>query len=170
MKIILIKHAERQKNPDQRRDRQIDRHQPLTPAGVEQAHDLAARLRAKGDTPTLYLTSRNAHARQTAEIVCTDLGGVPSTDVVEIDALTPFHPTECCYQILEQARTSGHDPRLHDVVAVVGHYPRLNQLFAHLTWRMAAPTPLDYAQEVYLTAQEFCDGPGQGQWPSGPSR
>jgi len=171
MKIILINHAERQRDPDKLRDRQIDRHQPLARAGVEQAHDLAARLGANGDIPTLYLTSRNAHAKQTAEIVCTDLGRVPSTDVVEIDALTPFHPTESCQQIFEEARASGHNPQLHDVVAIIGHYPRLNQLFAHLTWKTAAPTPLNYAQEVYLTTQEkFCDGTANGQWPADPSR
>jgi phosphohistidine phosphatase SixA len=171
MKIILINHAERQRDPDRLRDREIDRDQPLTAEGVAQAHDVANRLRANGGTPTLYLTSRNAHAKQTAEIVCSDLGGTPSTDVVEIDALTPRDPTETCGQILEQAKASGHDPQLHDVVAIIGHYPRLNQLFAYLTWQTAAPTPLGYAEEVYVTVKEkFCDGTGQGQWPSSSSR
>ena len=171
MKIILINHAQRQRDPDELRDKQIDRHQPLARAGVEQAHDLAARLSAKGDIPTLYLTSQNVHAKQTAEIVCAHLGRDPSTDVVELDALTPLHPTESCQQIFEEARVSGHNPQLHDVVAIIGHYPRLNPLFAQLTWNTAAPTPLNYAQEVYLTTDgKFCDGTAKGQWPKDQSR
>ena len=170
MKIVLINHAERQRDPDRVRDREIDRQQPLTPTGVTQAHDLATKLRANGITPTLYLTSRNAHAKQTAEILCIDLGKDPSTDVVEIDALTPREPTESCGEILEQAKAAGHDLQLHDVVAIIGHYPRLNQLYAYLTWQTVAPTALGYAEEVYLTTEKFCDGKGQGQWPSTSSR
>jgi phosphohistidine phosphatase SixA len=168
MEIILINHAERNRNPDQRRDRQIDRHQPLTPQGEKQAHELAERLRAGRLIPTLYLTSRNVHAKQTAEIVCAGLGGNPSIDIVEIDALTPFHSSESFQQITEQARSSGHDVTLHDVVAVVGHYPRLNQLFAQLTWRTVAEERLSHAQEVRLRADsfnEFHEGKGRGQWP-----
>ena len=171
MQIILINHAQRERDPGQKRDKQIDRHQPLARAGVEQTHELAKRLQKNGVTPTLYLTSRNAHATQTAEILCKDLGKAPATDVVQLDALTPHHPTESCSQIFAEAKAAGHDPQLHDVIAVIGHYPRLNQLFAQLTWQTVAPTALAYAQEVYLTIDEkFCDGTGKGQWPSASSR
>jgi phosphohistidine phosphatase SixA len=167
MEFILINHAERTHDPDRRKDKQVDRHQPLTAAGEKQAHELSERLRAAGITPTLYLTSRHLHAKQTAELVCRDLGGDPSVDVVELDALTPFHSTESFQQVSEQARLAGHDASLHDVVAVIGHYPRLNQLFAQLTWRTVAEKRLGYAREVRLTADSFDDfheGKGRGRW------
>lgn len=166
MEIILINHAEREHHPDPNIDRQIDRQQPLVDAGQQQAHDLANRLRIKG--VTLYLTSRNLHAKQTAEIVWADLGRDPSVAIVEIDALTPFHQTESFEEIIGQATQSGHDPRLHEVIAVIGHYPRLNQLFAYLTGQTAAGRRLNYAQEVCLTAPSFEDfraGNSKGQWP-----
>jgi phosphohistidine phosphatase SixA len=165
MQIILINHAERD-----RESGKDDRDQPLHPEkGVKQADDLVARLREQKVTRTLYLTSKNVHTKETAERVCAALGGVPDANVVEIDALTPGHRTESCQDILEQARASGHDPESHGVVVIVGHFPRLNQLFAYLTWRTAAPTRLDYGQEVYLTINAFWDGNGQGQWPGSSS-
>jgi phosphohistidine phosphatase SixA len=167
MDVILINHAERKRDSDRRRDKQIDRHQPLTPTGEKQAHELAERLRAAGIKPTLYLTSRHLHAKQTAEIVCKDLGGDPSVDVVEIDALTPFHTSDSLQQISEQASSAGHDASLHDLVALIGHYPRLNQLFAQLTWQTVAEKRLGYAEEVRLTADSFDDvrkGRGRGRW------
>jgi phosphohistidine phosphatase SixA len=167
MEIILINHARRVKHEDPARDKQIDRHQPLHDDAKEQVSELVGRLK-RGSTPTLYLTSRNLHARETANLVCEALGGNPSRDVVEIDALTPHHPTESFEQVIEQATAVGHDPRLHLVVAIVGHSPRLNSLFAHLTWEQVASKALGEGQEVRLEAesfQAFRDGKGRGQWP-----
>ena len=166
--LILINHAERVHEADPDRDRQIDRHLPLTSTGETQAQELGDRLRAAGIRPTLFLTSRNLHTKQTAEIVCRAVGGDPSVDVVEIDALTPFHPTDSFEHVCDQARTAGHDPSLHAVVAIVGHHPRLNQLFAQLTWRTVAGNRLDYAQHVRVTAglfDGFRTGKGTGHWP-----
>jgi phosphohistidine phosphatase SixA len=161
MQIILINHAERH-----RESGKDDRDQPLHPEeGVKQANDLVDRLREKKVTPTLYLTSRNVHAKETAKFVCAALGGTADMAVVEIDALTPDQRTETWQDIVEQVRASGHNLESHAVVAIVGHFPRLNQLFAYLTWRKAAPTRLEYGQEVYLTIDKFWDGEGQGRWP-----
>ena len=167
MKIILINHAERERHPDPQTDKQLDPSQPLKQKGVEQAQELAERLRKV--KPTLYLTSKNLHAKQTAEVVCEALGGDKSKDVVLIDALTPNDATETFDQIIEQAELAGRNPGSHDVVAVVGHYPRLNQLFAYLTGQITAANRLDKAEEVCLTANslnDFRQGNGEGKWPS----
>jgi phosphohistidine phosphatase SixA len=166
MKIILINHAERERHPDPETDKKLDPGQPLKQVGVKQAQELAERLRKV--KPTLYLTSKNLHAKQTAEIVCEALGGDKSKDVVVIAALTPNAATETFEQIIEQAELAGCNPGSHDVVAVVGHYPRLNQLFAYLTWQRTAEKTLDKAEEVVLSADSFDDfrrGKGEGQWP-----
>jgi len=135
MQIILINHAERD-----RESGKDDRDQPLHPEkGVKQVNDLVARLREKKVTPTLYLTSKNVHAKETAEWVCAALGRDPKKVVVEIDALTPPHRTESWQDILEQAKAAGHDLKSYEVVAIVGHFPRLNQLFAYLTWHTVKP-------------------------------
>lgn len=161
IQIILINHAERH-----RASGKDDRDQPLDPTkGIGQVEQLVARLRRNKVTPTLFLTSRNAHARETAELLCRALGGDPTRNVVALDALTPHHRTETMQDIVEQATASGHDLQQHAVIAIVGHSPRLEQLFAYLTWKAAAPTRLEYGQEVYLTIDNFWDGKGQGQWP-----
>ena len=83
MQVILINHAERD-----RASGKNDSEQPLDPKkGVEQVEQLVLRLRNSSVKPTLYLTSRNAHAKETAERMCKALGGVPARDVVELDAL-----------------------------------------------------------------------------------
>jgi phosphohistidine phosphatase SixA len=168
MEILLINHATRRRHPNPDIDRQIDPDQPLLLEGEEEACQLADRLRGLPVVPTLYLTSRNLHARQTAEILCQRLGGDPRTQVVQIGALTPGHATEHFEQIIEQAEWLGQDLRQHDQVAVVGHYPRLNQLFARLTGQPEPPAPLDRGQEVCLTAnclEGFLAGEGNGEWP-----
>ena len=165
MEIILINHAERDKASGK-----DDRDQPLDPKkGVEQVEQLVLRLR-KRNKPTLYLTSRNAHAKETADRVCEALGGVPATDVVELNALTPDQRTESMLDIYEQAKAARHDLLRHKVIVIVGHSPRLEQLFAYLTFRTAAPKRLKKGQEVYLTIEDFHDGNGQGQWPGAVGR
>ena len=161
MQIVLINHAERH-----RASGKADRDQPLDPTtGVEQVAQLVARLREKNVTPTLYLTSRNVHAQETAERICQALGGDPSRSVVALAALTPEDRTQTMRDILEQAEAAGHVLLRHDVIAIVGHSPRLEQLFAYLTWRTVAPARLGYGEETYLTIDNFHNGKGQGQWP-----
>jgi phosphohistidine phosphatase SixA len=163
-----INHATRRRHLDRAIDKQIDPDQPLLPQGEEEACKLADRLRDRQVVPTLYLTSRNLHSRQTAKILCKRLGGDPRTQVVQIGALTPHHETEHFEQIIEQAEWLGQDLQQHDWVAVVGHYPMLNQLFARLTGQPEPPAPLDRGQEVCLTANcldGFLAGEGKGEWP-----
>ena len=88
-----------------------------------------------------------------------------------LDALTPGHRTATMLDIVEQARDAGHDLLRHEVIAIIGHSPRLEQLFAYLTFRTAAPKRLNYGQETSLTMDirkinDFFGGEAQGQWPN----
>jgi len=145
----------------------MDKQQPLLPEGEEQVRTLADRLRCEHLVPTLYLTSRNVHARQTAEILSRTLGGDPAS-LVEIDALTPHDLTESFAEVIEQATALGKDPRAHTIWALVGHTPRLNHIFESLTSKPAS-NRLSYGQAVCLTANSFDDfarGTAAGEWPS----
>jgi phosphohistidine phosphatase SixA len=167
MHLLLINHAERRRDPDRSKDVSLDKQQPLTLKGEEQVRMLANKLRTERLVPTLYLTSRNVHARQTAEILSRSLGGDPALQVVEVDALTPHDLTESFDEIIEQATALGNDARTHAIWALVGHTPRLNHLFESLTGRPAS-NRLAYGQAVCLTANSLDDlaaGTAAGEWP-----
>jgi phosphohistidine phosphatase SixA len=69
MKVLLIRHATRARVLAERDD-------PLSADGEKEALELAKTMKESGDIPVLFLTSKQRHAHQTAEILWCHLGPV----------------------------------------------------------------------------------------------
>jgi phosphohistidine phosphatase SixA len=164
--VLLIRHGARDRESGSGLP---DHEQPLSPQGRQEIEKLVQDLTARKLRPTLYLTSRYAHAVETARLLCEGLKGDASS-VVELDALTPNLGGHGCFaEIKAEADKRGCNLRDHPVVAIVAHQPRLNQLFAYLTWPAAAPMKKDYGWMVSVTADnpdDFEWGNGEGSWSS----
>jgi phosphohistidine phosphatase SixA len=85
VEIILIRHASRERNPDLGEDKEL----PLTSDGKKEVCELGARLVSLGLKPTVYLTSRYTHAKETGNLLRDQIGGNPPAAVVAVDTLTP---------------------------------------------------------------------------------
>jgi phosphohistidine phosphatase SixA len=162
--VLLIRHGTRDRDPT---SGLVDHQQPLSPEGRQEVQQLVQDLTARRLTPTVYLTSRNAHAVETARLLCEGLKGDASC-VVELDALTPHLGGHGCFaEVKIEAEKRGFNLRDHPVVAIVAHQPRLNQLFAYLTWPATAPMKKHYGWMVSVTAdnpEDFEWGNGKGSW------
>ena len=113
MRVHLCRHAEAAPgDPDELRE--------LTPAGVEQARALAARLAALPEPPVEVLTSPLVRARQTAAIVAEALGVSPEAR----DELVPGATVAS----LRRAVVGRAGP-----LAVVGHQPDCSEIALALT-------------------------------------
>ena len=146
MKIILLRHATRER--DQARD---DEELPLNDDGKDEALTLREKLGGMGLKPAVYLTSRHAHAKQTAEILA---GGTAA--VVAINTLTP-HKEYTVEKIISESEQNGHDLSNVDQVAFVLHHPRLNQLVAMLTSQPESQMESEFAGGVCLEADSLAD-------------
>jgi phosphohistidine phosphatase SixA len=83
MKIFLIRHATRARF-------RADIDDPLSDQGKKEALALAEAMKNSGDVPELFLTSKQLHAHQTAEILRSSLN--EKAVLVPLDALTPHVP------------------------------------------------------------------------------
>ena len=152
MKIILIRHATRERDPALKSDEPL----PLKPEGKQEARELREKLPGLGLKPTVYFTSRYKHARETAEILGDQAGGISASAVVAMETLTP-HQEYTFEKIIVEAAQEGHDLSKLDQVAFVLHHPRLNQLVARLTSQPESPMEPEYAGGVCLTADSLAD-------------
>jgi phosphohistidine phosphatase SixA len=134
MKILLIRHASKMLN-----DTHKDEETPLSDQGkVEswQRGDLLARMNMR---PTLYLTSSHKHALQMGVLLTAQLDGNTKRPVINLPALTPHSETETWEELIDETVARGIDLRDHDVVALIGHEPRLSRLFLRLTGKRTRP-------------------------------
>ena len=159
MKIVLIRHASRERDSDPSKDKYL----PLSFDGKEEVRALGAKLASLNLKPTVYLTSLYAHAKQTGELLSDQGGGTPPAAVVAIDTLTP-HTSWTFEEIIREAEQAGHNLSKLDLVAFVLHYPRLNQLLARLTSQPVSQETPKYAEAVCLAADslsDFLEGKGK---------
>jgi phosphohistidine phosphatase SixA len=159
MDLILIRHAQRVRDPLAVDDCNM----PLTSTGRRQAKALANKLSAAGFKPTLYLTSRYAHAIETANTIVGS--GKEKTQLLPVAPLRTLTPHEeyTFDAIVQEAADRGYDLRKFQEVGVVLHHPRLNQLLAKLTSRPESPFEPAFAQAVCVRArslQDFVKGKG----------
>src|SRR5215469_6053929 len=127
MKVILVRHGERQHTEPECED-------PLTPTGELQAKNLAASLQAAGDIPTVILTSEYRHAQQTAAILGNALNS--SAPIIILHSLTPAEPhyqgvgQHAYAQAMWNELSSKGVPRPKDDATVIAvlHWPRQVQL------------------------------------------
>jgi phosphohistidine phosphatase SixA len=159
MKIILIRHASRVRESSSDKDEEL----PLSPDGEKEARELGDKMASLGLRPTLYLTSRYAHAKQTAEFLRDQVTGDPPASVVAISTLTPHEPYDF-EGIIRESEQTGHDLSRLELVAFVLHHPRLNQLLGRLTSQPVSPGAPKYSEAVCLTADslgDFLEGKGK---------
>jgi len=158
MKIILIRHASRVRDPNSNDDKDLQ----LTSDGVSEARELGDKMVSLGLRPTLFLTSCHAHAKQTGEILRDQVAGDHSAPVVAIRSLTPNEPYDF-EEIIRESGQNKYDLSKLDLVAFVLHHPRLNQLLERLTSQSVSRGKPDYSEAVCLTADslgEFLQGKG----------
>jgi phosphohistidine phosphatase SixA len=175
MKILLIRHARRAHALAEKND-------PLSPDGKEEALELGKVMKKSGDVPLLFLTSKQRHARQTAEILRRHLN--PKAALVPLDALTPHapHPLVDANKYIEAiahdlAALSAVAPHIKDslrgTVAIILHHPRNIQCALQLqnkdpaTWRTyRRGTFPSFGKAIHLTADtwdDFLQGKGRSR-------
>lgn len=153
MTLLLVRHGERVPA-----DGAGDHAAPLKPSGRAQAAALAGALACAGLGADLFVTSRYAHAIETADILAAEQArreGGDTARVVAVPAFTPHSPTETLEQILADVRGQAQDPARVSRLAFVGHEPRLSQLFQRLTGRDT--DRLGYATAAWLRADNLDD-------------
>ena len=166
MKIYLIRHAERERTQER-----ADADQPLTRKGESQVDTLACKLQAAGDIPTLFLTSKHEHARQTAEKMKVILA--PNAPLVALDSLTPVPGFKNFSSVIGELALACPklDPSSHEIIAIVLHHPRQTQLAIMLkgqnrSW-IEEPEP-DNAEAICLMAASLDDFISGRAQPPGP--
>jgi phosphohistidine phosphatase SixA len=126
--VIFVRHGAR--NED-------DAGGDLSPHGQHQVVALAPRNDEPREHRRLRPDSRSYHARQSADLLRTELG-IDAVPQYELDSLTPHHGPGDIGTLVEEATATGADLRNRQGV-VVGHEGRLSDLVAELTAARARP-------------------------------
>jgi len=146
--VLLIRHASRIPGPD---NPQL----PLSTEGEEECRRLAERLAQERLTAAHFLSSRNLHAIQTADLLQQSLGRPSATSLTTpLAALTPGSAFTL-EMIAEEAQLRGVSVQNSDCTAWILHHPRLNQLSARMTSRPEISTKPSGAETVCLEATDF---------------
>jgi phosphohistidine phosphatase SixA/dienelactone hydrolase len=171
MKILLIRHATRTRRVHPNPGVLPEWDDPLSPVGEREALALAQTMEQSGDVPTLFLTSRQRHAHQTAEILWGRLN--QTATLVPLNALSPHvqHPlvNRDMYveaishdmNVFAHARPDIKDG-LRETVAIILHYPRNVQCALQLqgkkpdTWEDYWQ-PDAFGRAICLTADTWDD-------------
>jgi Histidine phosphatase superfamily (branch 1) len=181
MRMVVVRHAarERQIGPA---DEYGEKKFPLTPAGEQQAHELGRQLLGRQIIPNLYLTSCFVHSRQTADILRSVITPDLSPDILELCTLTPHFQgprdkrgewgtgIDILSAIQEESLATGNDLASVEVIAIVLHKPRLEQLLGGVMAQdQSRHRDLDYAEGVCVTATSLAallQGKGQQEGPT----
>jgi phosphohistidine phosphatase len=125
VRVYLCRHAEAAPGePDELR--------PLTPAGVEQAHRLGARLAAEQTPPVVVLTSPLLRARQTAQAVAQALGAELRTEPRLAPGATIASLRAIAADTAGPFATVGHQPDCSEIaLAATGADPGFAPAAAH---------------------------------------
>jgi len=133
VEVILVRHGARTED-----DVDLNRH------GQHQVAMLARALANRDCTIDCVLTSHSSHARQTADLLCAELGIAAAT--YELDGLTPHHGPGDIDTLVGQATAADPDLRHRQGVLIVGHEGRLSDLATELT--AARTRPLGHGEAV----------------------
>src|SRR4051794_40967711 len=130
MRVLLIRHC------DKLNAETADRDRGLSERGLAQAIALEEKLRRRGVSPDHYFTSSSAHALETAKHLRQQCGR--HAGLAQLDSLTPgkdaSRPVDVVDSLLDEAGSFDAE-----VVALIGHEPRLSQLLARMTGRRLHP-------------------------------
>jgi phosphohistidine phosphatase len=114
MKLYLVQHGEATTE-------EVDPSRPLTAKGQSDVQKIASFLKGAGLSPMVIFQSGKTRARQTAEILATQLG--PDFQVKEREGLTPHDPVKA---LANEMSGVGDD------LMIVGHLPFLGKLASTL--------------------------------------
>lgn len=128
MELILVRHGSRYE----------DARGELNDHGQHQIVQLAHALQHRGSAVDCVLTSRHSHARQTADLLRTELsaGAAP---LHELDSLTPQHGPGDIDTLIDEATAAEPGLQHRHCVVLVGHEGRLSDLLTELTATRARP-------------------------------
>lgn len=155
-RAILVRHGEKQTGEG-------DDKASLSSKGVQQARRVGEFLKSLSLGAELILTSRFAHARETAEELARNLG---VTRIIEAAPLTPNTKSDFSIEALvAEAADKGCPLPDHGVILLVGHEPRLTQVSTMMTSQRFPP--LDRLEFLCIEAQDLRElrlGRGEVQW------
>ena len=143
VRLIFVRHGEKDEQP--RPDEEL----PLREDARQRTAKLRDDLHTRGLVPGICLSSRYEHAYETA---CILKGSAP---VVRVTPLTP-HTPEAQFSleaILAETASQGAPLTGIDVVALIGHEPRLRKLIEAAT--SGATAGLEYLEAVVLRADSL---------------
>lgn len=146
MKLYLIQHGEATTET-------VDPSRPLTVKGRSDVHRIASFLKSAGVHPGLILHSGKTRARQTAEIIATELG--PDCPVKEREGLAPNDPIPALANEL-----SG----MANDLMIVGHLPFLGKLAAMLLAGSESKNVVAFRQSGVVCLQRNEDQSWQVAW------
>jgi phosphohistidine phosphatase SixA len=154
MTILLVRHAERAKEHGSLLDSQT----PLTSEGKRQAAELRDSLKKLQFNCDIFLSSEHVHAAQTASILSERS---LQARILALSALTPHNPQETLDEITAEAEQKGQPLEDLPSITVVGHEPRLGQLFQRLT--STRMRPLENCEAVCVSGswRELVRGKGR---------
>lgn len=165
MKILFIRHAEREKKHRpfwQRRPKHKtstgcscqkceDKRSELTPDGKVAAQTRRSHLVLLENCPVHGFHSEYVHSRQTAELIVADRS--------KLDMLSELNPGTDAQLVLEAVIKRAQEKNLQlekdDVIALVGHEPLLNQVIAVATGKRIRP--LLQLEVVCLSVSRYVD-------------
>lgn len=171
MKIILIRHGKKDAGNNN------DLESPLTQEGRGEVQKLAASLARLNIRPAVYLTSMHSHSEQTARVLMDTLNlpgpdrnePLPKARIIRLDSFTPRSkkkkgpadlseerdPLDAILEEVESPELEGGPLQLDgdQLIAFVGHEPRLSQLLTRLTSQRSRP--FRHAEAVCLEDGEL---------------
>jgi phosphohistidine phosphatase SixA len=150
MNVLLVRHGRKARDLPDVSDKDL----PLSDQGITEVRSLAVELAQKRLRPSLYLSSRYAHAIETARLLAVELGGDSVAEVVPVDALTPHNPYTFGLVVQEAAKL-GFNLHHEDTVGMVLHYPRIHQLTAEITSQPLEAEDPGYACATCISADSL---------------
>jgi len=117
MELLVIRHADAGDAAAFAKSGRPDDERPLSPEGRKKMHQAARGLRGIVPDIAVLATSPLVRARQTADIVAEEFGGLR---IDTVPALRPTQPPAALAEWLARHRSDG-------VVAAVGHEPHLSE-------------------------------------------
>ncbi|MBE9003452.1 histidine phosphatase family protein [Nostoc sp. LEGE 12447] len=156
IQIILIRHGLKQ--VDKLLD---DADKPLSLEGCEQVKQLANKLACQNLKPMVFFASPYLHAKQTADILRKSLSG----KLVVLNSMKPSGGQIKSFdKIVNEANQIGEKLSHLEVVAFVGHEPKISQLLRCLAQDQRYT--LNRAEAVCLegTYEDFLQGKGKFKW------
>ena len=146
MKVYLVQHGEATTET-------TDPSRPLTAKGRSDVHRIASFLKSRGVHPGVILQSGKTRARQTAEIIATELG--PAFPVKEREGLAPNDPVTALAK--EISGTA-------DDLMIVGHLPFLGKLASALLSGSESKNVVAFRQGGVVCLQRNEDQSWQVAW------